>query len=306
MVAYENPYMHILNFESKYISSFAKGDHIIIQEKIDGANSHINVLGDKFKSYSSHYELNDYNNNQGFYFWAKEHFSQVVEKYHGLDLFGEWLAPHHNVYPKDRYGEFYLFDVVEGAKPDGTGGVYWTQDKVEQVAKECDFQYAPVLFDGEFTTWKNIMSYVGQTKLGGRKGEGIVIKNQTKLNDMSKPFYVKIVDTEFQETNTSRTVIKTVDMDKILELEEQRLKVESVVTLARVRKTLLKLVDDKQVQPNWYKVDIRQYVNAVKRAVYADCIKECKETVDEVGHLFGKYCADTVSEHLKALKEDYK
>jgi hypothetical protein len=123
---------------------------------------------------------------------------------------------------------------------------------------------------------------------------------------MSKPFYVKIVDTEFQETNTSRTVIKTVDMDKILELEEQRLKVESVVTLARVRKTLLKLVDDKQVQPNWYKVDIRQYVNAVKRAVYADCIKECKETVDEVGHLFGKYCADTVSEHLKALKEDYK
>lgn len=305
VILINNPYMNILNFESKYISSFAKGDHIIVQEKIDGANSHINVTGNTFKAFSSKRELNEYYNNQGFYFWARDNYKKVPKEYYGYDLYGEWLAPHHNQYPKERYGDFYLFDVLEGANPDGTGGTYWTQDRVRQVAEECGFQYAPVLYEGQFSTWKDIMPYVGQTRLGGAKGEGIVVKNQTRLNSKSHPFYVKIVDTEFQETNTSRRVVKTVDMDKVLELESKQLQAYNIVTLARVRKILLKLVDEKEIQSNWYKVDIKQYLNKVRSAVYYDCIKECKDIVDEIGKPFGKYNADIVAEHLKTLHNEY-
>jgi hypothetical protein len=306
VILYNNPYVNILNFESKYISSFAKGDHIVVQEKIDGSNSHIIVTEDGFKAFSSKRELNDYFNNQGFYFWAKKNYIKVPKKYYNYALYGEWLAPHHNVYPKERYGDFYLFDVLEGANPDGTGGIYWTQDRVKQVAEECGFKYAPVMFDGEFSTWKEIMKYVGQTRLGGEKGEGIVVKNQTRLNNRTHPFYTKIVDVEFQETNASRRVVKTVDMNKILELEEKQAQAYNVVTLARVRKILLKLVDEKEIQPNWYKVDMKQYLNKVRSAVYYDCIKECKEVVDSIGKSFGKYNADIVADHVRTLQNEYK
>lgn len=50
------------------------------------------------------------------------------------------------------------------------------------------------------------MSFVGKTELGGEHGEGIVIKNQTMLNNPNtrQPFYIKIVAEKFQEAHTHK------------------------------------------------------------------------------------------------------
>lgn len=294
---YENPFMHIRNFENKFFDMFSEGDKIVIQEKIDGSNTHIHVSDNEFKSYSNSCILNEKNHLQGFWYWCKEHYTQIPDKYWGIDIYGEWLVPHHCKYPADKYGQFYVFDVMEN-------GEYWPQERVELLARECGFEYAPVLFNGTFQSWKHIMSFVGQSKLGAKTGEGTVIKNQTTLNSSTKEFYVKIVDIEFQETNKSRQVIKTVNMDKVLEMEEELLLSKSIVTLPRVRKIILKLVDSHELPATWNELDDIDLLRSLKPYVFKDCVKEEKEITDKIGKKFGKYCNDLTLNAIQALKKD--
>lgn len=292
---YENPFMNIPNFEDKFFHMFSKEDEIVVQEKIDGSNAHINVSDHSFKCYSSSCILNEKHHLQGFWYWCNDHYSQVPDQYYGLDIYGEWLVPHHCEYPTDRYGEFYVFDVMQN-------GEYWLQDKVELLAKNCDFAYAPTFYRGTFKSWKHIMSFVGQTKLNGKRGEGVVVKNQSTLNCNRKQFYVKIVDIEFQETNKSRQVIKTVNVEKILKMEEELLLAESVVTLPRVRKIILKLVDSSELPSNWERLDDISLLRTIKPHIYRDCIKEDKEVIDKIGNKFGKYCNDITLKLIQFLK----
>lgn len=290
MNKYDNPFMNIPNFEGRLIYIFSKGDSIIVQEKIDGSNTHINVSDNGFECFGNNYILNEVNHLQGFWFWCKNHYKDVPEKYYGLDIYGEWLVPHHCEYPAEKYTDFYVFDVMEN-------GEYWTQDRVEQLAKECNFSYAPVLYSGEFESWKHLMSFVGQTMLGGEKGEGIVVKNQSKLNS-KKQFYIKIVDVEFQETNKSREVIKSVDMDLVLKVEEEIMLSKSIVTVPRVRKIIMKLIDTGDLPMELGLLDNKSLVNIIKRHVISDCMKEEKEITDKVGNKFGKYCNDILVEMI--------
>lgn len=292
---YENHFMNIQNFVDKFFYMFSKDNEIVIQEKIDGSNTHLNVSDDSFKCFSNNFELNEKNHLQGFWYWCNDHFTQVPDKYFGLDIYGEWLIPHHCEYPAERYGEFYVFDVMED-------GEYWSQDKVELLAKECNFAYAPIFYRGTFKSWRHVMSFVGKTMLGGDKGEGIVIKNQSTLNSTSKQFYVKIVDVEFQETNSSRQVIKTVNMNRVLKMEEERMLSESIVTLPRIRKIILKLIDAKELPLDWNVLDTKDLLRIIKPLVFMDCVKEEKEIVDKVGKMFGKYCNDITMNLIEQLK----
>ena len=148
------------------------------------------------------------------------------------------------------------------------------------------------------------MSFVGMTGLGGEKGEGIVVKNQTTINSAKKQFYIKIVDEEFQETNKSRKEIKTVDMDKVLELERQIYLAESIVTVPRVRKILLKLVDSKELPSSWDVLTDTEIKKIVKPYVYKDCMKEEQDIVAEIGRRFGKYCDELTLQAIRKLKEE--
>ena len=295
MNRYENPFMHILHFSDEYFDCFAKEDEIVIQEKIDGSNTHFVTNGVDFTAYGNNFILNEVNDLQGYYFWVEKEYKKVLSKYYGLEIYGEWLVPHHCEYPFECYGKFYVFDVMEN-------GEYWPQYKVEELTRECGFLYAPILYRGPFISWKHIMEFVGTTKLGGEKGEGVVVKNQTTLNSKSKPFYAKVVDVEFQETNNARTKVITIDMKKILEKEKQKEMVENVVTLARVRKILLKEIDNGNLNPNWKQMDDRYTYNIIRPLVYKDCMKETKEVMDYVGKAFPMYLNKNVEKHIKDLK----
>lgn len=295
---YENPFMNIPSFEMKHFRFFSRCDYVVIQEKIDGSNSHIIRTDDSFTTFSNHLVLNEVQNLQGFYFWAKEHYLQIPPKYEGLSVYGEWLAPHHCEYPAERYGEFYVFDVMD------SNGNYWKQERVKELAAECGFQYAPVLYDGEFQNWQHVASFVGKTLLGGTKGEGIVVKNQTSLNKQASVFYVKVVSEEFQETNKARQVIKTLPLDQICKQEKAQESAYSIVTKARVRKMLLQCIDYGEMSPNWKSLPVNEVTKVVKGRVYKDCLKEEKEMVESIGSVFGKYCNDLTKQYLQELREE--
>jgi tyrosyl-tRNA synthetase len=59
--------------------------------------------------------------------------------------------------------------------------------------------------------------------MGTSKGEGIVVKNMTKLNKADKLFYLKLVDVEYQETNSCREIIKTINDEKLIKADETAL-----------------------------------------------------------------------------------
>jgi len=183
-------------------------------------------------------------------------------------------------------------------------GNYWQQGRVKELAAECGFQYAPVLYNGEFQNWQHVASLVGKTLLGGTKGEGVVVKNQSRLNQQASVFYVKVVNEEFQETNKARQVIKTLPLDEICKQEKSQEAACSIVTKARVRKMLLQCIDNGQLSPNWKSLSVNEVIKVVKGRVYKDCLKEEKEIVGSIGTVFGKYCNDLTKQHLQELREE--
>ena len=93
-------------------------------------------------------------------------------------------------------------------------------------------------------------------------------------------------------------------MDKVLELERQIYLAESIVTVPRVRKILLKLVDSKELPSSWDVLTDTEIKKIVKPYVYKDCMKEEQDIVAEIGRRFGKYCDEITLQAIRKLKEE--
>ena len=68
---------------------------------------------------------------------------------------------------------------------------------------------------------------------------------------------------------------------------EKQLIADSDVTIARVRKIILKMVDERELPENWIALDQKIIMRKLSSAVYYDCVKEEPETVEQVGIEFG-------------------
>ena len=79
---------------------------------------------------------------------------------------------------------------------------------------------------------------------------------------------------------------------------------ESIVTLPRVRKIILKLVDSTELPGEWNALDEIELLKIVKTYVFKDCIKEEKEVTDKIGKMFGKYCNDLTLKCIQQLKKE--
>lgn len=297
MNKYTNPYINISHVEDKLLYSFIPGDDVIIQEKIDGSNSHLIVTSNGFSAFGMNYELNEHNHLQGFYFWCKNHYKNVKPEYYNLKIYGEWLIPHHCDYEDKYYCNFYVFDIMDGNN-------YLSQDKVEEFCNECGFSYVPTLYKGKFISWEWVKSFVGQSKMATGTGEGIVIKNMSKLNKANKLFYLKLVDTEYQETNPSREIIKTITYDLLHKADLQAKLAETVVTEARIRKQILKLVDARLLPTNWTVIDTSKIFKQIKGVVVKDCYKEQRDVIEQVGKHFPQYAEAIIINYINKCKEE--
>lgn len=114
-----------------------------------------------------------------------------------------------------------------------------------------------------------------------------VIKNQTKLNNPNtrNPFYIKIVGDKFTEVHSSSK--KPVSAEVLKAKEEEQAIVGTVVTEARVRKILHKLVDEGILPENWGADEMPIVAKNLPRAVFEDCLKEEPDVVAKVS-IFGK------------------
>lgn len=295
-------FMDIQRIKENYAEGFHKGDYIVIQEKIDGANAAIrhDSETDSVVAQSRKNILGLENNLRGFWEWSQTLDKELVKFVLGdnLVLFGEWLVPHSVKYPEERYNHAYFYDVY-----DTSTETYFSQDEVTKVIAQLGLTYVPVFYKGEFVSWEECMKYVGQTQLGGEYGEGIVVKNQTRLNDPNtrSPFYLKIVGEKFTETKGQKHV-KVVDPDKLKSMEENKALAETIVTPARVEKLLNKFVDEGILPEDWGNTEMPIIAKNLTKAIYEDCVKEEPETVKQIGN-FGKVANSIAMQIARGIME---
>ena len=280
-------FMDIERLKPTFADGFQKGDYIVIQEKIDGANAAIryDFKTDNIVAQSRKNILDIKNNLRGFYEWTQKLDKELIKTVLGdnLVLFCEWLVKHTVPYPEDKYNNAYCYDVF-----DTSTDTYYPQDKVKQIIETLNLTYVPVFYEGEFTSWEECISLVGKTELGGKYGEGIVIKNQTRLNDPNNrlPFYTKIVGETFQECKYHHEG-KVIDPSILKLKEENQALAETIVTDARIKKILNKFVDEGILPENWSSAEMPIIAKNLTKAVYEDCIKEENDIVKQIND-FGK------------------
>ena len=293
--------MDIERLKPSFVEGFEVGDDIVIQEKIDGANFSIRYdkEDNSVKAFSRKKELNFSNNLRGAWEWSQKLSVDLIKNVLGdnLVLFGEWLVPHTVKYPDDKYQNAYFFDVYNTETEE-----YLIQDKVKKIISDLNLNYVPVFYIGKFISWDNVKSYIGNTEMGGLFGEGIVVKNQTKLNNPNTrlPFYTKIVCETFCETK-AHSHNKVVDMEKMADRERAVALTETIVTKARVTKLINKMVDEGIIREDWDAHDMGTIAKNLGKAVYYDCQKEEPDVIEQVGKGFGKYAASTAMKLAREL-----
>lgn len=280
-------FMDIQRIKPEYANGFNVDDSIIIQEKIDGANAAIRYDSetDSIVAQSRKNILSIGNNLRGFYEWSQTLDKILIKSVLGdnLILFMEWLVPHTVKYPDERYNHAYCYDVYNTDTEQ-----YLPQNQVKKIVEKLNLTYVPVFYEGKFVSWEHCTSFVGRTDLGGEYGEGIVIKNQTTLNNSNthQPFYIKIVGEKFQETHTHKEP-KIIDPEIMQKRVEAQKLAETIVTEARVRKLLNKFVDEGILSENWSLNEMPVIAKNLTKAVYEDCVKEEPDVVKQIDN-FGK------------------
>lgn len=233
---------------------------VLIQEKIDGANTSIwkeeGVL--KFGTRNTMIESGF----RGFveYVYNNKEIQTFLDDYPHFRLYGEWLVKHTISYNELAYKHFYLYDIYNEEL-----GEYLDPRDVANYADEYGIKRPRIFFHGVVDDIRKIESeFVGKTDLGSR-GEGVVIKRHgyvSKFGDT--PQYAKIVTQEFKEDNA--TIFG--GNDKHSETYWEQYICNTFMTVTRVNKIIQKIESNEDK-----KVDISDTPKVVNM-VYHDLLEE--------------------------------
>lgn len=291
-------YIDIPRLKETYASAFHTGDIIQITEKLDGSNASVqyDVDSSSICTYSRKQPLDFKNNLNGFYEFAQNMDVEFLKKYSDYRFFGEWNLKHLVKYPENKIKNFYCFDIYD------TKNEKWMeQDFVKKVCREGNISLVPEFYFGEFISWEHIMEFVGKTSFGLEHGEGVVVKNQSNLNNPNSktPFVVKIVGEKYQEVSKHRER-KPISPEELAKKEYQMNLTESIITKNRVEKILYKMVMDGELRQDWDEQDMKDIAKAVPSKIYKDCQKEEPETVSQIEN-FGKMCSSVAMKYCREI-----
>ena len=301
-------FMDIQRMRDEWFDVIDVGDEIWIEEKIDGANCGIRydkennklvaqsrkrileIGQDDLRGFGAFVERLNANSE-----WKNAMIEKIFGGSDQITLFGEWAVKHTITYPESVYKNMYCYDMYDEYK-----GEYLPQETVYTRVGKCmdmgvPLLLAPVFYTGPFMNWENINEFVGKTMLDASPtGEGIVIKNQARLNDPNnrKPFYIKIVTEQFKEVQKSNKAKKELDPTKLAAEAANMDLAKTIVTEARVRKILNKLVDENILREDWDETDMPIVAKNLSKRIIEDCIKEENDTVVQIEG-FGK-CANKI------------
>ena len=286
----------------KNTGAFEPGDIIQITTKIDGANASIawDETTGKLEVFSRTNLLDSPGALRGFYDYIKAEIEPKTDwsGYPALVFFGEWEVPHTCKYSKDAYNHWYLYDIWNNVTQS-----YLPQTEVKAFCKKFKLNYIEELYYGPFISWEHCRSFLSKSTAYGPEQEGIVIKNQSKLGDENSraPTYLKIVNEKFKESQHSKKEKKQVDPEAEAAKAEAAKLAASIVTEARVRKLILKLVDEGKLQADLQPKDMGAVMKLLPRLVFEDCIREENETVKLLGEYAGKCIAAEVAKQARKV-----
>ena len=281
-------------------TGFHIGDRIVIQEKVDGSNASIvyDAETNKLVAFSRKKTLDCTNTLNGFWNWVQTLNTEPFSKYPNYVFFMEWLTLHTIRYVPEAYNKHYFYDVY-----DKKNECYLPQLEVKRLAEELNLNYVKTFYDGEFISWEHCKSFAGQSDIAIDCGEGVVVKNQTELNNPNSrtPFVLKIVVDKFSEIKQNNHKQKVDDPQKLVAKTKASEIVEQIVTKNRVQKEIYKMIDEgilpKKVEPQ----DMKTVAQNLPKRIYDDCVKEEKELVAEAGEYFGKMCGSTTMNWAKKI-----
>lgn len=271
--------------------TFVVGDNIQITTKIDGANASISwdETTQSLEIFSRTNLLNNSNSLKGFYNYIKT----VVEPktdwsiYSDFVFFGEWCIKHTIKYNDDWYGKWRVYDIW--CKSANT---YVSQERVKATCKQLGLEYIEELYNGPFISWEHCRSFMNKSTAYGPDQEGIVVKNQSKFFKPENrfPAYLKIVNESFKET---MKVKPPKEIDPEVEAARQKAfeLAKTVVTEARVKKIILKLVDEGILPETLEPKDMGLVMKHLPKRVYDDIIKEEPEILEALAENAGKCLA---------------
>lgn len=303
----QKKYIDIERCKEAYANKFVVGEPIVIQEKIDGSNAAIayDVDNDVLVAFSRRQTLFEENTLNGFYNWVQSLPVDKVKEVIGdrYIIFGEWMTKHSIKYPDDVMKNFYMFDVWD--KKTEQYLPFEDTRSIFNRLSECGIErFVPIFYTGAFVSWEHTLSFVGKTEMGAEPcGEGIVIKRQSKLDSKSSrdPFYVKIVSEKFSEVHKSKP--KTIDPEKMAQLEAEKAEVATVATKRRVEKMLQKFEEDNIIPSDWGGESMKIISKSLPAAVFEDCRKEEPEVV-AANKKFGKICAQLCMQYAREILEE--
>lgn len=266
---------------------FKSGDIIQITEKVDGANACVayDTETDSLVAFSRKQELNFNNTLSGFWNYVQMLNPAPFKQYPNYRFFGEWLLKNKIVYSQENAYKWYVYDIydVEAEK-------WLPQDIVKAFCDQFDLTYVHVLYEGPFVSWDHCKSFMNSPAYGDRQ-EGIVVKNQTTLNNpySRTPFYLKVVNEDFKERMAHKE--KVLDPEAEKAKTEAQAMVEGIITKNRVEKELLKMRDEGIVPEKISPADMKLVAKTLPKRMFDDCMKEDREVVEACGEYFGKMCS---------------
>lgn len=296
----QKKFMDIQRLKDQFVDGFRPGDMIVVQEKIDGSNAATRYDAETgtMVTFSRKKTLDQYNTLNGFYNYIQTLNVDDYKEFPQYVIFGEWTGARNAIiYNKESTNKWYVFDIYDVEKEQ-----YLPQEYVKEFAEEHDLIYVNTYYVGPFISWEHTMSFMGTSAYGDTQ-EGIVVKNQTRLNDQSErlPFVVKIVGEKFQEIKKSNHIRKIENPQKLQERQNAMTLTESIVTMRRVEKELYKMRDEGILPLDWSESDMTKVARELPSRVYADCVKEEPEIVNEVGKYFGKFCSATAMKYARNI-----
>jgi len=286
----------------KNTGAFEPGDIIQITTKIDGANASISwdETTGKLEIFSRTNLLYSPGALRGFYDYIK---SEVEPKtdwsiYKDFVFFGEWCVKHTCKYNPSWYNKWRVYDIWCKS-----AGCYVSQERVKTTCKYLGLEYIEELYFGPFISWDHCRSFLSKSTAYGNEQEGIVIKNQSKLGkeDNRAPIYLKIVNEKFKESQHSKKEKKSVDPEVEAAKVEAAKLVASIVTEARIRKLVLKLVDEGKLPAELQPKDMGAVMKLLPKRVFDDVLKEEPETVKQLGEFAGKCIAAETAKQARKI-----
>ena len=286
----------------KNTGAFEPGDIIQITTKIDGANASIayDETTGKLEVFSRTNLLDQPGALRGFYDYVKADVEPKTDWsiYKDFVFFGEWCVGHTCKYDSTWYNKWRVYDIWCKS-----AGCYVSQERVKATCKQLGLEYIEELYYGPFINWDHCRIFLNKSIAYGPEQEGIVIKNQSKLGkeDNRAPIYLKIVNEKFKESQHSKKEKKPIDPAAEAAKSEAAKLAAAIVTEARVRKLILKLVDDGKLPTELQLKDMGAVMKLLPKLVFDDCLKEEPYAVKLLGAHAGKFISAEAAKHARKI-----